>query len=91
MKGLFDLNDFVSTCKHHTETEYDHSNKQKDPISLLSSPTLNEIVGEYEDSNYINFNTTDASFNNKANLSLTCHGDKHGEVTLQPEDFYYLS
>ncbi len=84
-------NDFVTTYKYHTEKQYDHSEKQKDAISFLSSPTLNELVEDDEESNNINFNTTDAYFQNNANISTTCHNNKYGEVNLQPKDFYYLS
>ncbi len=86
-KEWFHLNDFVSVNGFHT----DHSKKQNDLVSLISSPTLNEAVGEVEESNYINFNTTDTSFQNNATLSSTFYGDKHSEVNLQPEEFYNLS
>ena len=55
----FCLNNFVSTYKYHTETQCDHSKKQKDPILFLSSPTLNEVVREVEESNNINLNIAD--------------------------------
>ncbi len=48
------------------------------------------MVEEDEESNNINFNTTDASFQNNSNIPTACCGDKYGEVNLQP-DFYYLS
>ncbi len=58
---------------------------------FLSSPTLNEVVEEDEETNSINFNTMDASFQNNATISLTFQGNEHGEIILHPEDFYYLS
>ncbi len=91
MKEQFCLNDFVSKYKYQTEKQYDHSKKQYDTISFSSSPTSNEVVEEDEESNIINFTTTDASSQNNANISTTCHSNKNGEVNLQSEDFYYLS
>ncbi len=92
MKGCFHNFDFVSTFKDHTETEYEHSKKQKDPISFSSSTTSNELVEDDEESNNINCNIMDASaFQNYENISTKCHSNKYGEVNLHPEDFHYLT
>ncbi len=49
------------------------------------------LVQEDEESNYIKFDTIDASFQNNATLPFPSQDDKHREVNLQPEEFYYLS
>ncbi len=61
MKGRFHLNGFFSTYQHRTETEYEHSRKQKGSISYISSTTSNELVEDNEESININFNINDAS------------------------------
>ncbi len=93
MKGSFHNIDFVSIFKHLTESEYELSKKQKDPISFSSSTTPIELFEDNEESNnIINFNITDASaFQNYGNVSMTYHSNKFRVGNLHPEDFHYLS
>ncbi len=80
--------DYVSTYKGHTESQYDHSNKQKHQISSTSSTTSN---ADNEESNKVNLDITDeSSFQNDESVSTIYHSNTYRENYLHHQDFYYL-
>ncbi len=84
----FHNTDYVLTYKDNTESQYDHSDKQNNLISSISSTTSN---AENKESYNIDFDITDqSSFQNDENVSTICHGNTYGEVNLHPQDSYYL-